>query len=588
MATLNFGTVKTPGVYIDEMSLFPPSVAQVDTAIPAFIGPTELSTSVTLNTPTRIGSMAEYRRLFGGAPKRKVTVTLDERNTVTNVVQDSSSAQYMHDSLLMYFGNGGEKCYIVSTGPTTETLTASSYDAGLAALRRYDEPTLLIAPDAVRLGANAKNVHTKLLDHCKVMQDRFAILDVVMTSAGIIDSATEFRTGVGMNALNYGAAYYPYLQTTLPLSVTYPNLTVKQNLVPLSSSALTTLLSSGPDATAAVTAINNVKTDLTAMTTRQLTDDNYAAFSSAATDSAKQTALQNLLKAFYNSAGSPVNYVFQDTALASAYSSYYTSSAYTTLLADVNDVTNYSVTKNPNIIYNRVAAFIANFNEQVNTRMKNADADLRSKSPLYSAIASAAETQAIVLPPSGAIAGVYARTDSERGVWKSPANVSLNYVSAPVMAITDSEQDNLNVAADGSGKSINAIRSFSGKGTLVWGARTLAGSDQEWRYVSVRRFFIMAEESIKKATAQFVFEANDANTWVRLRTMIENFLTLQWRAGALAGAKPDNAFFVRVGLGQTMTPQDVLDGFMIIEIGMAVVRPAEFIVLRFSHKMQQA
>ncbi|MNR20718.1 Phage tail sheath protein [compost metagenome] len=123
---------------------------------------------------------------------------------------------------------------------------------------------------------------------------------------------------------------------------------------------------------------------------------------------------------------------------------------------------------------------------------------------------------------------------------------------------------------------------------MVWGSRTLAGNDSEWRYVPVRRFFNMAEESIKKATEQFVFEPNDANTWIRVRAMIENFLILQWRAGALAGAKPEQAFYVRIGLGQTMSAMDILDGKMIIEIGLAVVRPAEFIILRFSHKMQES
>ena len=138
------------------------------------------------------------------------------------------------------------------------------------------------------------------------------------------------------------------------------------------------------------------------------------------------------------------------------------------------------------------------------------------------------------------------------------------------------------------GKSINAIRTFTGKGTLVWGARTLAGNDNEWRYVNVRRFFNMVEESCKKATEPFVFEPNDANTWVRVQGMLENFLTNQWRDGALQGAAPQDAFFVNVGLGLTMTPQDILDGYLIVDIGMAVVRPAEFIVLRFSHKLAES
>lgn len=205
----------------------------------------------------------------------------------------------------------------------------------------------------------------------------------------------------------------------------------------------------------------------------------------------------------------------------------------------------------------------------------------------YNIIKSEIASLPITLPPSSALAGVYARVDSDRGVWKAPANVGLNYVIKPTIKITNGDQDNLNVDTV-AGKSINAIRSFTGKGTLVWGSRTLAGNDNEWRYVPVRRFFNMAEESIKKATEQFVFEPNDANTWIRVRAMIENFLILQWRAGALAGAKPEQAFYVRVGLGQTMSALDILEGRMIIEIGMAVVRPAEFIILRFSHKMQES
>jgi hypothetical protein len=102
----------------------------------------------------------------------------------------------------------------------------------------------------------------------------------------------------------------------------------------------------------------------------------------------------------------------------------------------------------------------------------------------------------------------------------------------------------------------------------------------------VRRFLIFAEESIKKATASFVFEPNDANTWVKVRSMIENFLSTQWRNGALAGSKPEQAFFVKIGLNQTMSAQDLRNGHMIAEIGLAMVRPAEFIVLRFSQKMQ--
>ena len=138
------------------------------------------------------------------------------------------------------------------------------------------------------------------------------------------------------------------------------------------------------------------------------------------------------------------------------------------------------------------------------------------------------------------------------------------------------------------GKSVNAIRPFIGKGILIWGARTLDGNSNEWRYVSVRRFFNMVEESIKKSTYWAVFEPNDRNTWTLVRAMIENYLILKWRDGALAGVKPEQAFYVHVGLGTTMNAVDVLEGRMNIEIGMAVARPAEFIVLKFTQLMQQS
>jgi uncharacterized protein len=207
--------------------------------------------------------------------------------------------------------------------------------------------------------------------------------------------------------------------------------------------------------------------------------------------------------------------------------------------------------------------------------------------PLLKTIIDQAKNAITAIPPSGAIAGVYASVDAARGVHKAPANVSLNNVVGVTDLISHDDQQDLNVDVV-AGKSINAIRPFTGKGILVWGARTLAGNDNEWRYVSVRRFFNMVEESSKKGTERFVFEPNDANTWTKVKTMIENFLINQWRAGALAGSTPDKAFFVKVGLGQTMTPQDVLEGLMIVEIGMAAVRPAEFIILRFSHKLQEA
>ena len=205
----------------------------------------------------------------------------------------------------------------------------------------------------------------------------------------------------------------------------------------------------------------------------------------------------------------------------------------------------------------------------------------------YNQVKDALTRKRVTLPPSATMAGIYSRVDRDRGVWKAPANVSVMAVVSADKKMTDADQEGLNVDPT-AGKSINAIRDFTGKGTLVWGARTLAGNDNEWRYVPVRRLFIAIEENTRKASAFAVFEPNDATTWLKVRGMIESYLYSLWERGALAGSTPEAAYYVHVGLGKTMTAQDVLEGRLIVEIGIAAVRPAEFVVLRFMHKLQQA
>jgi len=182
------------------------------------------------------------------------------------------------------------------------------------------------------------------------------------------------------------------------------------------------------------------------------------------------------------------------------------------------------------------------------------------------------------------MAGVYTTVDNTRGVWKAPANVSLNGVIRPAVNISHDEQEDLNV--NPTGKSVNAIRSFVGKGTLVWGARTLDGNSLDWRYINVRRTLIMFEQSLKLAAKEYVFEANDANTWITIKSMARNFLTGVWRRGGLAGASPDDAFSVHVGLGETMTPEDIREGILRMTILVALTRPAEFIEITFQQQMQ--
>lgn len=211
-------------------------------------------------------------------------------------------------------------------------------------------------------------------------------------------------------------------------------------------------------------------------------------------------------------------------------------------------------------------------------------ASLLTSSQTYSQIINTVLSCANVLPPSGGIAGVYTVNDNSKGVWHAPANTGIvSAVSLPIR-LSDSQQADLNVDAV-SGKSVNAIRFFNGQGILIWGARTLDGNSQDWRYVSVRRTMTYLEQSVKLAARAYVFEPNNANTWAAVKSQISSFLTDVWKEGGLQGASAAEAFQVSIGLGTTMTSDDLLNGYMRVTVQVAVVRPAEFIVITFEQEM---
>ncbi len=209
--------------------------------------------------------------------------------------------------------------------------------------------------------------------------------------------------------------------------------------------------------------------------------------------------------------------------------------------------------------------------------------------PLYKFVNQELKKRYIVLPSCGAIAGTYVTTDKKRGVWKSPVNLNLAGVSEPVVNLVNQSCSIQNVDTE-TGKSINSIRTDSGKGkgTIVLGARTLANNDNDGRFVSVRRFIIMVKESLRKSTSWAVFESNDLNTLIKVRAMIENYLTLKWQEGALAGVIPQQAFYVSCELGSTMSAKDILEGTLNIEIGLAMLQPSEFVIINISHQLMKA
>lgn len=187
----------------------------------------------------------------------------------------------------------------------------------------------------------------------------------------------------------------------------------------------------------------------------------------------------------------------------------------------------------------------------------------------------------VQVPASALMAGVYCKTDSQRGVWKAPANVVLNGVSDVSVRVSDDDQGTMNTAG------VNVIRYFSDRGIVVWGARTALQNDDNWRYIPVRRLFDAAERDIKKALRPMVFEPNNQLTWKRVQAAIDHYLYRLWQQGGLAGNKAEEAYFVRIGKDITMSTDDINQGKMIVQVGMAAVRPAEFIILQFTQDMAQ-
>ena len=186
----------------------------------------------------------------------------------------------------------------------------------------------------------------------------------------------------------------------------------------------------------------------------------------------------------------------------------------------------------------------------------------------------------INVPPSGAVCGIYARTDIERGVWKAPANETITGAIGLERDVRFGEQEILNPLG------INCVRALPNRGIRVWGARTIS-SDPEWKYVNVRRYFLYLEASIDRGTQWAVFEPNGEALWANVRSTVSDFLYNEWVSGALLGTKPEEAFFVRCDR-TTMTQNDLDNGRLVCLVGVAALKPAEFVIFRIGQKTADA
>ncbi len=532
MAPTDYQQSKTPGVYVTELDAFPPSIVGVQTSVPAFIGYTEkaeTSGKSMFMQPIKISSLADFEAIFGTGFKPQFDiVAIDDPTAISNgdycfqvqsadrhqyydLIQTSFSEFNLYNSMRLFYANGGDNCYVVSVGdytaqnssPEGVIIDPKALAEGLDLIADQVGPTMLVVPDSVLLTNNGidqkpwvsdgfQDVVRQMSKQCADLQDRVAILDVYgtqsVTEQNLTDVIDNFKTNVGSEFLNYGMAYFPFLDST----ITQAN---EIDYTTISKQSIDTL----------ITVLSNENTQLYGNTPRQLQVQNYI----DAIDTTERTDNQ------------AVTHLNQNLTAALP------------LLLDIEKMILHEINQ---------------------------------------------------LPACGAMAGVYTSVDNTKGVWNAPANITLNSVANPTFKLNNEQQGDLNVPLDG--KAVNAIREFTGRGSVVWGARTLDGNSNDWRYIQVRRTLIYVEQSIKTALDPFVFAANDAKTWATVTSMVSNFLQGLWSQGGLMGATAAEAFTVECGLGSTMTGQDILDGYMIVQVTLQMIRPAEFIELTFKQKME--
>jgi hypothetical protein len=615
MATGQTGNRKLPGVYVAELSAFPPSVIGVPTAVPIFIGYTETAQDPATGQSlylraTPIGSMDEFRRYFGGgftaqgvlvpwlleasggpasttpaigsdfeAGSSDGTDTRTRRFVVATAQAAggplSFVAQFnLFQALQLFYANGGGDCLVISVanyqgtqdngqptaGAAPAAISRNDLLAGLAVARDTRGGTMLVVPEACLLFDSTTSdgvtsysyddyaaVTAEMIEQAGDLQDRMAILDLPgalipdnRTVDALQETANAFYAAVAPAAagFSYAACYAPALATSLldKGSMTYAS---------LKGSAQTMKL------------MNNL-----------LTTQALALWSKAGGQSGATYSSTFVNVAAHIAAAFPVP---PEDVIATA-----DAPAGTT-----------GVTKGaPHLLVSMTPSSTPPLVPVPATDAETITLDnfLTNTLPLLGTIKQILASQLNVAPPSGAVAGIYAQSDNQIAVWNAPANLAVASVIQPVIALNDAEQGGFNVPANGN--AINILRDFRGRGTVVWGARTLDGNSEDLRYIQVRRTLIYVEQSIKSALQSFAFAPNDAHSWASATAMISSFLTGLWTQGGLMGSKAEEAFTVSCGLGSTMTEQDLVDGRMIVSVCLQIVRPAEFITLDFEQAMQ--
>ncbi len=569
---------KTPGVYIREEDAFGSSIVANATAVPIFIGFTEkaidrkgkdltlMESKDKICPPIQIESILEYQQHFGGADitgEIYVTENKGEAGKVyyTSDIKKKDKAYtpgYLFPSLLNYFKNGGGTAYVISLGKYDDFDEKSPPGIGVLkeAIELAEEATLILPVDYLRYEKdNYYSAASDLIKYCADSKLQLCILDVHMADkhSEIYDKTdiTGYRDKVTGEHLKYAAAYFPFLNSLTPYAYDEEKLHYPSQ-------------SSNGDATYKGEAKYNFKDQ----NGQEISDT----FFTASYNGAGQDPKVNI------NPGAEFKFEIQgDTLMV-----YVQANKEIKKEEAENKWRNFQGKKAFSLDNFQKLPKLTDVNFLSCTLDKIPSLDGATKAKIKAYLA----TNYIPMPSSPFVAGIYARVDNDSGVWTPPANVAPLGVLGPVVNLTDRQQKDVNVDAN-AGKSINAIRSFTGRGTLVWGARTNAGNSNDWRYVNVVRLFISMENDISKAMEPYVFKPNVTNTWVEVKTMIELYLFGLWQAGAFAGSTPDSSYQVLIGKGVTMTDDEINNGLMKVSIKVAPVRPAEFIELTFSQMVGQ-
>jgi len=568
----------TPGISVEEITRLPNSVSLIDTAIPVFIGYTEMIPEEHTG-PRNISSLLEYEKHFGKAKKESILLRDTEDKGVEIITPDAQFLMYY--SLQMYFANGGGPCEILSAGNyTSGTVELADLIAGLNRVNHSDEPRLIVFPDAVSLPeADFYTIFNQTIAKItSTAKNWFVIIDTYygnsVTQSNNRNTIANLRNNIVLTT--HAAAYFPHLTTIL-------NYTFDETDTPI---VHTGLQSEGQASAVFYAGEIAALEELKAMASEEIESVSVDALVLADLLSQAIAIAEEINETADETSGQPLD------AKADLIEAIEEAKAVLEAIYD-GTIDDFVI---PDDLEAGTPVFSGEFDALIDAilavkdevgaangkTLKNLES---SNSVLYHQIKKEISSLKVVLPPSAAMAGVYGRIDATRGVWKAPANVSLNYVLGPTEKVSDHEQSDMNVNDAGS---VNAIRAFTGKGTLVWGARTMdtkekTEDDQEniWKYINVRRYYDMIKLSIDRALTdgKFINEPNISQTWLRAETMIENFLNQQWMDGALAGSTAKEAYHVEV------SGDIVKAGTMNITVKIALVRPAEFIVLNFSHQL---